>query len=112
MAADAGMSPVAVESGKKKVALFRRACDKRLRDAVGTLADATRHHHAWAKDTYERARARSCDHPHAIRILGRAWLRVIWRMWRDGLPYDPAKHGGLQRLNTAGVDTGRLTADS
>jgi len=101
LAADAGMCPVAVESGKRKAATFRRACDKRLRDAVATLADATRHRHPWARDVYRRARARGCDHPHALRILGRAWLRVIWRMWQDSVPYDPAKHGNLRRLNTA-----------
>jgi transposase len=96
MAADAGMSPVAIESGKRKVAGFRRACDKRLRKAVATLAESTRHHNRWAKDIYQRARG--CDHAHAIRILGRAWVRVIFRMWREGMPYDPARHGGLRRL--------------
>lgn len=100
LAAYAGMSPVARESGKKKVAAFRRACDKRLRDAFTTLAEATRHRNAWAEDVYRRARGRGCDHPHAIRILGRAWTRVLWRMWRDGVPYDPEKHGGLQRLKS------------
>ncbi len=102
LAADAGMCPVAVESGKRKVASFRRACDHRLRDAVATLADATRHRHPWARDVYRRARARGCDHPHAIRVLGRAWVRVMWRMWQDGVPYDPARHGNLRRLKTAG----------
>jgi hypothetical protein len=102
LAADAGMSPVAIESGKRKAAAFRRACDKRLRDAVATLANTTRQHHPWAKDVYRRARGRGLDHPHAIRVLGRAWLRVIWRMWQDSVPYDPAKHGGLKRLSTAG----------
>jgi len=96
--ADAGMCAVAIESGKQRSACFRRACDHRLRDAVATLADASRHHHPWAADVYGRARARGCDHPHAIRILGRAWLRVIWRMWQDHASYDPARHGGLQRL--------------
>lgn len=103
LAADAGMSPVAVESGQRRVASFRRACDKRLRDALATLANTTRHHNPWAMDVYRKARERGCTHPHAIRVLGRAWARVIWRMWQDGLPYDPAKHGGLRRLNkTAG----------
>jgi transposase len=100
MAADAGMSPVAVESGKRKVAGFRTACDKRLRKAVATLAESTRHHNPWAKDIYLRARARGCDHAHAIRILGRAWVRVIWRMWQDEQPYDRARHGGLRRLQS------------
>jgi len=102
MAADAGMSPVALESGKLRVATFRRACDKRLRLAVATLADSTRHWHPWAREVYARARARGQDHPHAIRTLGRAWLRVLWRCWQDRAPYDPARHRNLNRLQTAG----------
>jgi hypothetical protein len=31
-----------------------------------------------------------------VRILSRAWLRVIWRAWTDRKPYDPARHGGAQ----------------
>lgn len=102
LAADAGMAPVARESGKRKVASFRWACDKRLRDAVSCLADSTRHHHPWARNVYLRARSRGLDHPHAIRVLGRAWLRVLWRCWQDGVPYDPAKHGNLRRLQPTG----------
>ncbi|MEX2554439.1 MAG: IS110 family transposase [Actinomycetota bacterium] len=98
LAADAGMSPVAVESGKLRVASFRRACDKRLRSAVVTLADSTRHWHPWAKDVYLRARDRGQDHPRAIRTLGRAWIRVLWRCWRSRVAYDPARHGNLSRL--------------
>ena len=100
LAAAAGMSPEAVESGRRKVAVFRTACDKRLRKALATLAESTRHHHPWAKGIYRRARGRGCDHAHAIRILGKAWVRVIWRMWRDGLPYDPERHGGFKRLRS------------
>ncbi len=102
LAADAGMSPVALESGKLRVATFRRACDKRLRATVTTLADSTRHWHPWAKEVYRRARDRGQDHPHAIRTLGRAWLRVLWRCWQDEVPYDPALHGNFRRLRTAG----------
>ena len=102
LAADAGMAPVAVESGKRRAATFRRGCDHRLRAHFASLADSTRHWHPWAKDVYSRARARGCDHPHAIRILGRAWTRVLWRCWHDHAPYDPAKHGNLNRLTIGG----------
>jgi transposase len=98
----AGQAPVAVQSGKKKVACFRWACNKNLRDAVSVLADSSRHHNPWAADIYRRARARGHDHPHAIRILGRAWLRIIWRLWQDRNPYDPTRHGNLNRLLEAG----------
>jgi transposase len=102
LAADAGQSPVAVESGKRRAAVFRRACDKRLRGAVATLANSTRQWHPWAEDIYRRARERGADHPHAVRILGRAWVRVLWRCWADEVPYDPALHGGLCRLQPSG----------
>jgi transposase len=98
LAGDGGQAPVAVESGKSKRARFRWACDHRLRDAMATLADTSRHTNPWATDIYNRARARGCTHQHAIRILGRAWTGVIWRMWHDHTTYNPALHGGLQRL--------------
>ena len=101
LSADGGQSPVAVESGKSKRARFRWACDHRLRDAIGTLADASRHHNPWADDIYRRARARGATHPHAIRILGRAWCGVIWRLWQDRDVYDPARHTALQQLLAA-----------
>ena len=97
----AGQSPVAVESGKKKVATFRWACNKTLRSAVSVLADSSRKHNPWARKIYEDAIARGKDHPHALRILGRAWLRVIWRMWQDHTPYDPTRHRSLNRLSPA-----------
>jgi transposase len=98
LSADGGQAPVAVESGKSKRARFRWACDHRLRNAIATLADTSRHHNPWANDIYTRARARGCTHQHATRILGRAWCNVIWRIWHDHSTYDPAHHGALQRL--------------
>jgi transposase len=98
LAADAGMSPVAIESGKRKTAAFRRACDHRLRNAITTMADSTRHWHPWAHATYRRAIARNHDHPRAIRTLGRNWTTVLWRCWQDHTPYDPARHGQLNQL--------------
>ena len=39
---------------------------------------------------------------HAIRILARAWLRVIWRAWSDRKPYDPQLHLGAIRASKEG----------
>jgi transposase len=105
LAADGGQAPVAVESGKSKRARFRWACDHRLRAAICTLADTSRHHNPWAADIYQRARARGCAHQHAIRILGRAWCGVIWRLWHDRDVYDPARHTALQRVLAATTTT-------
>jgi transposase len=97
LAGDAGQAAVAIESGKKKVASFRRACDHRLRDAFCTLADSTRDHNPWAHRLYADARARGHDHQRAIRTVGRAWTRVLWRCWQDGIAYDPGRHNALQQ---------------
>ncbi len=56
---------------------------------------------AWAEDIYRRARQRGMRHPHAVRVLARAWVRVIWRCWADGVPYDPSRHRGTTRLAEA-----------
>jgi transposase len=101
LAAEAGLCPVTKASGKSHAVTFRWACNKRLRRAVTCFADNSRHASRWAADIYARARARGCDHPHAIRILGRAWIRVLWRAWYDGLPYDPTRHRGAQAHATA-----------
>ena len=98
LAADAGQAPVATESGKRRHATFRWACDKRRRSHFGVLADSTRHWHPWAHDVYTHATARGCEHPHATRVLGRAWSRILWRCWQDHQPYDPTQHGNLNRL--------------
>jgi transposase len=103
LAGDAGQAAIAVESGKRKVARYRWACNKRLRDAVCTLADSTRHWHPWAADYYARQIARGHDHPRAIRGLGRAWCRIIWRCWQDRTPYDPARHRALQQHLTVTI---------
>ncbi len=102
LASEAGVAPVTRESGKHRSVVFRFACNKRLRSAITTLADNTRHACTWAASIYARARGRGCAHPHAIRILARAWLRVIWRCWQDRAPYDPARHAGAARLLATG----------
>jgi transposase len=98
LAAEAGVAPVTHASGTHRGVHFRRACNHRLRQAVVCFADNSRRTSAWAAATYTRARARGCDHPHAVRILARAWLRILWRCWHDRLPYDPTKHRGAQRM--------------
>jgi transposase len=100
LAAAAGVAPSTRASGKKHHVAFRSSCDKKLREALIDFAADSRQASPWAADIYLRARQRGARHPHAVRILARAWCRVIWRCWADGTAYDPARHGGLQQLLT------------
>jgi transposase len=94
----AGAAPSTRQSGKIRAVTFRWSCDKQLRDAVTDFAGDSRRANPWAADLYNRARARGHDHPHAVRILARAWLFVIWHCWQDETAYHPARHRALQRL--------------
>ena len=77
VAALAGLHPGHQPSGKHRAVHFRWACNKRFRKAITTFADNSRHASPWAAKIYIDARARGKDHPHAVRILARAWIRVI-----------------------------------
>ena len=94
----AGVAPSTRQSGKFRAVGFRWAADKQLRDAVCDFAGDSIRANPWAADLYRRATGRGHDHPHAVRILARAWLFVIWHCWQNGTPYDPAQHRALQAL--------------
>ena len=108
LAADAGMAPVARESGKRKVAGFRWACDKRLRDAVACLANSTRHTHPW------RGRSTSTLVPVASSIRTRFVFSAEPGCGFSGAaggtkcPMTPPNTATCNGFNRRGVDTGSL----
>jgi transposase len=102
LAAEAGVAPVTYQSGKSRGVGWRWACNKRLRAAVTCFADNSRHASPWAALVYRKARERGCNHAHAVRILARAWLRILWRAWQDSSTYDPDKHTAAKALVTNG----------
>jgi transposase len=96
--AECGAAPVTRASGKTRTVGFRWAANRRARTALHAFADNSRHASPWAAKLYADARRRGKHHPHAIRILARAWLRVMWACWHTDTAYDPAKHRAEQRL--------------
>ncbi|MGH9012159.1 MAG: IS110 family transposase, partial [Acidimicrobiia bacterium] len=104
VAALAGLTPVTKKSGKHHAVHFRWACNKRFRVAMTTFADNSRHDSPWAADVYRRAIQRGCDHPHAIRVLARAWTRVIYACWVNHTPYDAAQHKAASAFQNTSVE--------
>ena len=101
VAALCGAAPVTKASGRSRTVTFRYTANRPARVAITSFADNSRHSSAWAGDCYRRARARGARHPHAVRILARGWVRVIWTCWTTDTAYDPSRHRGEQRLATA-----------
>jgi transposase len=96
--AEVGATPVTKESGKGRAVNFRWAVNTRARNALSTFADNSRHASPWAAQLYADARRRGKRHPHAVRILMRAWMRVMWACWHTDTAYDPVNHGAERRL--------------
>ncbi len=96
--AQVGATPVTKESGKGRAVTFRWAANTRARKALSTFADNSRHQSPWAAQLYADARTRGKRHPHAIRVLTRSWMRVIWACWHTDTPYSPDRHGAERRI--------------
>lgn len=96
-AALCGAVPITKRSGQQRGVCFRYASNAKARKALTIWADNSRRASPWAERIYRDARARGCRHPHAVRILARAWLRVIWACWHTNTPYDPARRRGRER---------------
>lgn len=102
--AEVGASPVTKQSGKGRGVEFRWAANTKARQALSVFADNSRHASPWAAQLYTDARTRGKRHPHAVRILMRAWLRVIWACWHTNTTYSPLNHGAERRLAETKAD--------
>lgn len=94
----AGVVPSTRQSGKTKIVAFRWGVDRHLRDAICDFAGDSRFSDPWAANYYNRARDRGHDHNHAVRILARAWVHILWHCWHDNTPYDPERHNARRHL--------------
>jgi hypothetical protein len=71
---------------------FRFSCNKLMRYASYWFAFVSLNQSEWANRYYRDQRAKSHNHPQALRALGAKWLKIIFVMWRDHKPYDENYH--------------------
>ena len=88
----AGTAPVSFESGRMKKVHLRRACNKFLRSAVHLWTNLSRPQSAWSDAFYKQKRSQGKTHACALRCLGQRWLKIVWKMWQTGTPYNEALH--------------------
>jgi transposase len=90
--AHAGSTPITDQSGKHKQVFYRYACNKLMRYSVYWLAQFSLNESEWAREYYDRQRERGHKHSEALRALGAKWLKIIFVMWRDQVPYSEDRH--------------------
>jgi hypothetical protein len=46
----------------------------------------------WARDFYQLQRERNKSHHAAVRALAFKWLRIVFRCWKERIPYDELRY--------------------
>ena len=100
MAAYSGIAPVKQASGRSVWIHMRWACPKFLRQTFHELARTSLCFCVWAQCYYQMQLQRGKGRHAAFRALAFKWQRIMWRCWRDRVPYDDAKYlASLKRDN-------------
>jgi len=99
----AGTAPVSFQSGQIRKAKIRRHCNSHLRHAVHLWSDCSRKFCAWAQAYYRAQRDKGKSHACALRSLGQRWLKILWKMWQSGRPYDETLHALNQQRHGSWV---------
>ncbi|MCK5802496.1 MAG: IS110 family transposase [Lentisphaeria bacterium] len=94
LAARWGVAPVTYASGKSRSVRRRKACDTHVLQALTDLAFTTTFSVSgcWATDFYKRKRSEGKDHHEVLRAVALRWVKILWRMWIDQVPYDESYH--------------------
>jgi len=95
-----GISPVIERSGKGTWVHWRWNAPEFVRQSVHEFAKCSLPQCAWAHAYYQMQRERGKGHHAAIRALAFKWLRILFRCWKDRVPYDEAVY--LQSLAKGG----------
>ncbi len=88
LAAFSGIAPVTRKSGTKCQVRRRYACPKFLRQTFHEFAGSARLYCPWTKARYRMLRDRGTKHHAALRKLARSWIRILFRVWQTGTPFD------------------------
>jgi transposase len=92
LAAFSGIAPVCQQSGRSKIVVFRRACPLFLRQTFHEFAACSRAKSVWARAFYRQQREAGKHHHSALRALAFKWIRILFRCWKDSIPYDEARY--------------------
>jgi len=93
-----GKAPVTRRSGKSEhVVCCRLAYNRHLGDAVQQWAFCSLRYSGWAREFYDRQRAKGKRHHAALRALGNRWLEVLWHCLQKGVLYDESVHAANRK---------------
>jgi len=83
-----GIAPITASSGRSRWVHVRWACPTFLRQTFHEFAGCSISRSEWARVFYDTKIAAGKSHHATVRALAYKWIRVLFRCWKDGRPYD------------------------
>jgi hypothetical protein len=87
-----GIAPITKRSGKTTRVLRRIASPKFLRQTFHEFAGNSLKGSHWARAYYRMLRDKGKGHHAALRSLAFKWIRVLFRCWKNRLPYNEKQY--------------------
>ena len=101
MACCFGIAPVTESSGNSRWVHWRWACSNFLRQTFHEWAACSIRTCDWARQHYDRQRQKGNGHHAAVRSVAFKWIRILFRCWRDRVPYSEQRY--MEALRTRGA---------
>lgn len=92
LAAAVGIAPVTDQSGKMKKIYRRFRCDTFTRQSFVEWCKEAYKQSAWSQAFMDQQKANGHGFHASLRALAYKWIRILWRCWRDRVPYDETKY--------------------
>jgi transposase len=96
-----GVAPVVKQSGNTRMTHCRQAYPRFVRQTFHEWALHSILKSGWARSFYELQLSRGKKHHTAIRALAYKWIRILFRCWKDRLPYIEFFHAEAQKKTNA-----------
>jgi transposase len=93
-----GIAPVTEKSGNRQWVHWRWSAPRFLRQSFVEWANQSIRYSAWAAADYAQQQNHGKRHQAILRALAFKWIRILWKCWRDNVPYDEARY--LKHLAT------------
>ena len=103
MACCFGIAPVTESSGNSHWVHWRWACSKFVRQTFHEWANCSIRSCGWAREHYDKQRQKGKGHHASVRSVAFKWIRILFRCWRDRVPYSEQRY--VQALRKHGAST-------
>jgi transposase len=105
-----GIAPVTERSGQKHWVHWRLQCPTFMRQTFVEWAAQTINKSYWAGAYYRQQRDKGSTYQAAVRSLAFKWIRILYRCWQTGIPYDESRYlKALERRGSPLVTRQKMT---